>query len=128
MAGLGAGGDGVAGVGGDALGAVDRGDVPQLHVLGDVVGGQAQVPPGVQVHDVEGTGVPASGVRLGDRPPVTVLDEVGGGSAQFAVVAAGDDRVTGGGGRPVGQPDLALLAPPVTQSFQGRPGLILFEG
>ena len=60
LAGLGAGGDGVAGVGGDALGAVDGGGVAELDVLGDVVGGQAQVPAGVQVHDVEG-----AGVRLG---------------------------------------------------------------
>ena len=62
-----AGGDGVAGVGGDALGAVHGGGVAELDVVGDVVGGQGDVPSGAQVGDVQGAGVVDGGRRSSGR-------------------------------------------------------------
>ena len=40
---------------------------------------------------------------VGDRPAVAVFDPVGGGEAESAVVAAGDDHVSDTGPVPVGQ-------------------------
>jgi len=99
LAGLGPGGDGVAGVGGDALATVHGGGIPELDMLGDVVAREPQSPPGLGVHDVEGPVV----VRDGDGPPVAVLDEVGGGGPKAPVVVAGDDRVPAGDECPVGE-------------------------
>ena len=70
LAGFGSGGDGVAGVGGDSLPAVHGGGVAELHVRGDVVGGQALVSAGVGVHDVERP-VPVARVTLHRSPFLT---------------------------------------------------------
>jgi hypothetical protein len=44
---------------------------------------------------------------LGDGPAVAVLDPVGGGEAESAVVGAGDDHVADGGPVSVGELDFA---------------------
>jgi len=103
LAGLVAGAHGVAGVGGDTLCAVHGGGVAELDVRGDVVDGEGDPTAGVGVDDVEAAIV----VDGADGPPVTVLDPVGCGRPQLPVVAAGDDEVAFGGGRPVDQGDLA---------------------
>ena len=82
---LGAGEDGVGGVDGHALGAVDGGGVAELDVLACVAGGQAQGAVQVEVPGVDG----AVAVDLGDAPPVAVLDPVG------AVRGAGSGRCGG---------------------------------
>ena len=43
---------------------------------------------------------------MGDGPAVAVLDPVGGGEAESAVVAAGDDHISDTGPVPVGQTHL----------------------
>ena len=45
----------------------------------------------------------------GDGPPVAVLDPVGGGEAESAVVAAGDDHISDTGLVAVGQTHLRRL-------------------
>ena len=72
LAGLVAGEEAVAGVGGDALGGVDGGGVAEFDGLGDVVGGQGELVVVAQVLDVEGAvavdgGDAASGRRCGPR-------------------------------------------------------------
>ena len=91
----------VHGVGGDALGGVHGGRVPQLDLPGDVVGGEPDEPAVVEVLH----GQPAVAVDPVDGPAVAVLHPVGGAGAQPAVVAAGDDHVAGAGLVPVGQVD-----------------------
>ena len=69
--------DDVAGAGGDALGAVDGGGVPELDGLGDVVGGQGDGLAELVVDHAQG----AVGVDLLDVPAVAVLDPVGAADA-----------------------------------------------
>ena len=99
LAGFLAGGHGVAGVGGDALSGVDGGGVAQLDVVGDVGGGQCDVSLRPQVGHLQRAGF-EHGV---DGPAVAVLDPVGGGDGDGAVVLAADDRVPGRAGQPVGE-------------------------
>ena len=94
----------VAGVGGDALGAVDGGGVAEFDGVGDVVGGQGELVVVAQVLDVEGR---RRGGRAWTGPAVAVLDPGGRAGAQRPVVAAGDDGVAGAGVVAVGQVDLA---------------------
>ena len=86
-------------VGGDALGSVDGGGVAETGRLADIGGGE----PDREV----AAGVPYGQVALladmGDGPAVPVLDPVGGGEAQSAVVAAGDDHISNTGPVSVGQ-------------------------
>ena len=77
LAGFSAGAHGVAAVGGDALGAVDRSGVPELHVLPDVSGRQGDLASGGEVGDVQAS----VAANVGDGPAVTVADEVGGAGA-----------------------------------------------
>src|SRR3546814_20670275 len=72
-----AGAHGVAAVCGDALGAVDRSGVPELHVLPDVSGRQGDLASGGEVSDVQAS----VAANVGDGPAVTVADEVGGAGA-----------------------------------------------
>src|SRR5690606_14264343 len=76
--------------------------IPELDVLGDVASRQPRPQPGAEVTDVQ-----CGAVDRGDGPPVTVLDPVGATDAQPAVVAAGDDDVSGGGVGAVGEDHLA---------------------
>ena len=76
LAGLVAGGQAVAGVGGDALGAVDGGGVAELGGRGDVVGGQGDASAGAGVLDRAGD---PSWRDVVDGPAVAVLDPVGRG-------------------------------------------------
>jgi len=92
---------------------VHGGGVAELHVLGDVVAGQGDPPAGVGVDDVEAAVV----VDGADGPPVAVLDPVGCGHPQLSVVAAGDDDVAFGGGRPVDQGDLAAQVDAVLEEL-----------
>ena len=96
---LGAGDDGVADVGGDALGGVHGGGVAERDVLGGVLAGQGDPPAGGQVGD------PQRPVHLdgGDPPAVAVLHPVGAADRKAAVVAAGDDQVPGAGPGAVGE-------------------------
>ena len=94
----------VHGVGGDALGGVDGGGVAETGRGADVVGGQPDGEVAAVVPDREVT-APAD---VGDGPPVAVLDPVGGGEAESAVVAAGDDHISDTGPVSVGQRHLAI--------------------
>ena len=87
------------GVGGDALGGVDGGGVAETGRGADVVGGQ----PDGEVAAVVSYGEAAVVAHCGDGPAVAVLDPVGGGEAESAVVAAGDDHVSDTGPVSVGQ-------------------------
>ena len=78
---------------------MDGGGVAETGRLAHVVGGQsdgelAAVVPDRQV---------AALADAGDGPAVAVLDPVGGGEAEPAVVAAGDDHISDAGLVPVGQ-------------------------
>ena len=102
LAGLLPGEQAVHGVGGDALGGVDGGGVAETGRRADIVGGQpdravAAVMPHSQV---------TLSADMGDGPAVAVLDPVGGGEAESAVVAAGDDHISDAGLVSVGQPHL----------------------
>ena len=55
----------------------------------------------------------------GDGPPVAVLDPVGGGEAESAVVAAGDDHISDAGLVPVGQPHHRIRHIPVEAVVSG---------
>ena len=99
LARLGAGGQAVHGVGGDALGGVHGAGVAELGGGLDVVGGQAD---GAAVLGVL-HGQVAAVVERQDGPPVAVLDPVGGRGAQPAVVGAGDDQLADAGLVAVGQ-------------------------
>ena len=92
----------VHGVGGDALGGVDGGGIAETGRGRDVVGGQpdGEVAAGVPHGQV------AVAADVGDGPAVAVLDPVGGGEAEPAVVAAGDDHIADTGPVSVGQTHL----------------------
>ena len=55
----------------------------------------------------------------GDGPPVAVLNPVGGGEAESAVVAAGDDHISDTGLVPVGQPHHRMRHIPVEAVVSG---------
>ena len=99
LAGLGAGGQAVHGVGGDALGGVHGAGVAELGGGLDVLAGEADGAAVLGVLDGEVAAV----VEGQDVPPVAVLDPVGGRGAQLAVVGAGDDQLTDAGLVAVGQ-------------------------
>ena len=81
----------VCGGGRHALHAVDRGRIPELDVLGDVVRGQGHEPAVRQVAHVQRPVV----VAFGHVPQVTVLHEVRAPAhAELPVVASGDDHIT----------------------------------
>ena len=96
----------VHGVGGDALGSVDGGGVAESGRRSNIVGGQ----PDGEV----AAGVPHGQVTLladaGDGPTVAVFDPIGGGEAESAVVAAGDDHISDTGPVAVGQRTSAAAA------------------
>ena len=99
--------DGVGGVDGDALGAVDGGGVAELEVAArEVVAGQVDGPPQLLVPEPGGS----IGVDLLDGPPVSVLDPVGGTEPDGAQVPAGDDGVAGArcGRRPAARAPVRL--------------------
>ena len=75
----------VHGVGGDALGGVDGGGVAETGRLADIVGGESDGELAAVVSD----GQVAVVADCGDGPAVAVLDPVGGGEAESAVVACG---------------------------------------
>jgi len=89
LARLGAGGQAVHAVGGDALGGVHGARVAELGGLGDVIAGQSHGAVVLGVLD----GQVAAVVDLQDGPAVAVLHPVGGRGAQPAVVLAGDDQL-----------------------------------
>ena len=90
-------------VGGDALGGVDGGRIPELGRLGHVVGGQ----PGGEVAAGVPDGEVAVSADVGDGPPVAVLHPITAAESEAAVVAAGDDHIADAGQVPVGQLDFA---------------------
>ena len=92
----------VHGVGRDALGAVDGGGVAEPGGAADVVGGEPDGEPAAVVPD----GQAAVLADVGDGPAVAVLDPVGGGESEAAVVAAGDDHIADTGLVAVGQAHL----------------------
>ena len=89
----------VHGVGGDALGGVDGGGVAEAGRLADIVGRESDGELAAGVPD----GQVALFADMGDGPAVAVLDPVGGGEAESAVVGAGDDHISDTGPVPVGQ-------------------------
>ena len=100
LAALGAGGQSVHGVGGDALGAVDGGGVPELGGRCDVVRREGDPSAGAGVLHRQAP----VGCDVVDGPAVAVLDPVVHREPQPAVVAAGDDGVADIPGVAVGQP------------------------
>jgi hypothetical protein len=96
----------VHGGGGDALGSVDSGGVAEARGGTDVVEGQpdGEVAAGVPDRYV------AVFADLGDGPAVAVLDPVGSGDAQPAVVGPGDDHVSDTGLVSVGQRHLGCCS------------------
>ena len=70
-------------VGGDALGGVDGGGVAETGRLADIVGGEPDGEVAAGVPDGQVTLL----ADLGDGPAVPVLDPVGGGETEPAVVA-----------------------------------------
>jgi hypothetical protein len=105
----------VHGVGGDALCTVDGAGVAETGRLADVVGGESDGQVAAVVPDGEVT-VPAD---AGDGPPVAVLDPVGGGASESAVVAAGDDHISDTGLIAVGQPHHRIRHIPVEAMISG---------
>ncbi len=94
----------VHGVGGDALGGMDGGGVAETGRGAHIVDGQPDGELAAVVPDREVT-APAD---AGDGPPVAVLDPVGGGESESAVVAAGDDHISDTGLVAVGQTHLRM--------------------
>ena len=92
----------VHGVGGDALGGMDGGGVAETGRGAHIVNRQPDGQLAAVVPDREVT-APAD---AGDGPPVAVLDPVGGGESESAVVAAGDDHISDTGLVAVGQTHL----------------------
>ena len=119
LPGLAAGGEAVHGVGGDALGGVDGGGVAEIGRACDVVGWQ----PDGQLAAVCRTVRSPRRPMCGDGPPVAVLDPVGRGESQPAVVAAGDDHIPDAGLVPVGQTHLGCRAVGVIKTM--RPGRLV---
>lgn len=97
LPGLGAGEDGVGGVDGGALGAVDGARVAELDVLLDVCGRKDRSVAAVAASGGRGNQQGAVGVDAADDPAVAVLDPPAAASAQGSVVVAGDDAVAGAG-------------------------------
>ena len=95
----------MAGVGGQALGGVDRRGVPEFDAGGDVAGGQCHVVTVSCVLDADSPVV----VKGCDPPPVTVLHPVGGGGAQGSVVGASDDGVSDRAHVAVGEGDAGVV-------------------
>ena len=87
------------GVGGDALGGVDGGGVPEAGPLADVVGREAYSAVAAGVAD----GQVAVLAEVGDGPAVAVLNPIDGSKAQPSVVGPGDDHISDTGPVPVGQ-------------------------
>ena len=108
----------VHGVGGDALGGVDGGGVAETGRGLHVVGGQPDGQPAAVVPDREVT-APAD---VGDGPAVAVLDPVGGGEAESAVVGAGDDHISDAGLVPVGQRHLGCRSGVIETMRRGHGG------
>ena len=96
----------VHGVGGDALGGMDGGGVAETGRGAYVVERQPDGQLAAGVPDGEVT-APAD---AGDGPAVAVLDPVGRGESEAAVVAAGDDHVSDTGPVAVGQRHLRVPA------------------
>ena len=60
-------------------------------------------------------------VDAGDGPAVAVFNPVGGGEAESAVVAAGDDHISDAGLIAVGQPHRRIRHVPVEAMISGAP-------
>jgi hypothetical protein len=99
-----AGDDAVHDVGGQALGGVDCGGVPELDVGGDVLGRQHGDESGVAVSHSQRAVVDAR-----DGPAVAVLDPVGAAHAESAVVVSGEYDVADRRVRAVPQADLVAI-------------------
>ena len=78
------------GVGGDALGRLNGGGVAETGRGAHIVNRQPDSQLTAVVPDREVTAT----ADAGDGPPVAVLDPIGGGEAEAAVVAAGDDHIS----------------------------------
>ena len=89
----------VHGVGGDALGRMDGAGIAETGRGAHIVNGQ----PDGQLAAVVPDGEVTAPADAGDGPPVAVLDPVGGGESESAVVAAGDDHISDASLVPVGQ-------------------------
>jgi hypothetical protein len=89
----------VRGVGGDALRSMDGAGIAETGRGRDVVGRQ----PDGQLAAVVPDGEVTAPADAGDGPAVAVFDPVGGGEAEPAVVAAGDDHISDAGLVAVGQ-------------------------
>jgi hypothetical protein len=83
----------VHGVGGDALGGVDGGGIAEIGRGAHIVNRQ----PDAQLAAVVPHAQSAAPADMGDGPAVAVLDPIGGGKAESAVVAAGDDHISDAG-------------------------------
>ena len=81
---------------------MDGGGIAETGRGAHIVNGQPDGQLAAVVPDREVT-APAD---VGDGPPVAVLDPVGGGESESAVVAAGDDHISDTGLVPVGQTHL----------------------
>ena len=97
----------VHGVGGDALGGVDGGGVAESGRGCERSRRAAGRCSWLRVCRTVRSPLLAD---VGDGPAVTVLDPIGGGEAESAVVAAGDDHISDTGLVPVGQRHLAIAA------------------
>ena len=117
LPGLQPGDQAVHGVGGDTLGGMDGGGVAETGRGLDVAGRQ---PDGA----VAG-GVPRGQVALltdmGDGPPVTVLDPVGGREAESTIVGAADDHVADTALVPIRQAHLAAGRVTAEKMIMGSP-------
>jgi hypothetical protein len=124
LSGLLPGREAVNGVSGDALGGMDGGGIARLVEVRTKSIGSRTVSWLWLCRDREVT-APA---YAGDGPPVTVLDPVGRGESESAVVGPGDDHISDTGPVPVGQRHLGycrgVIEPMRTgTSVQfGRPG------
>ena len=94
---------------------MDGGGVAETGRGAHIVGGQSDGQLAAVVPDREVT-VPAD---AGDGPPVAVLDPVGRGESESAVVAAGDDHISDTGLVPVGQPHHRIRHIPVEAMVSG---------
>jgi hypothetical protein len=89
-------------VGGDALGGMDGGGVAESGRGLNVVGGKSDGELAAGVPDREVTAL----ADAGDGPAVAVLNPVGGGESESAVVAAGNDHIADTGPVSIGQSHL----------------------
>ena len=86
-------------VGGDALGAVDGGGVPEAGPIADVVRGEPDSEVAAAVADDQ----VAPATYSSDDPTVSVLDPIGGAESESTVVGAGDDHIADTGLIPIRQ-------------------------